>query len=387
MRLAARRGSGIERLRTAATRVQSRAMDANLERFVRDSLAARVPRERIHAELVRGGWPADEIEAALGAWLDSELPVPVPRRRMAVSAREAFVYLVLFATLYVVAYNVGAILFAAIERWMPDLARGRNWDPWRGAVRWGAASLLIAFPVFLYASRIIARSLAREPEKRNSGVRRWLTYLTLFIAALVLIGDLVVVVSSMLSGELAVRFLLKAAVVFGIAGVVFGHYLGGLRRDEDEPSKRGGGAWFGRVGAVGVVAALAVALFIGGSPQRARTRDLDQGRLRDLQAIVQHLSAYRTTQGALPQTLEESLKVPYAPSGMSLRDPQTLEPYGYEVLDTVTVRLEATFVSADSVGPHGEAPSPFWSHPKGTHSYRFSVKPGFNSVPLDRYGH
>ncbi len=370
-------------LRAPLAPVHSRRVNPDLERFVRDALAARVPRERIRAELARGGWPADEVEAALGAWLESELAIPVPRRRMGLSAREAFVYLVLFATLYVVSYNVGAILFAAIERWLPDAARERNWEPWRSTLRWGAASLLIAFPVFLFASRVIARSLARDPEKRNSGVRRWLTYLTLFIAALVLIGDLVVVVSSMLSGELATRFVLKAAVVFAIAGVVFGHYLGGLRRDEDEPSKRAGGGWFGRFGAVGTLAALAVALLLAGSPQRARTRELDQQRLRDLQGIVRHLDRYRTAQGKLPATLEESLKVPYSPGGLSLADPQTHEPYGYQMVDSITVRLEATFVSRDSVGPNDELASPFWSHPKGRHGYRFNVTSGYDNIPLD----
>lgn len=357
-------------------------MNLDLEKYVRAALAARIPRERIRAELGRGGWPADEIDAALAAWLDSDTGVPVPRRRVAVSAREAFVYLVLFATLYVVAYNAGAILFAAIERWLPDAINGRAWEPWRGVLRWGAASLLIAFPVFLFASRLIARSLAREPEKRNSGVRRWLTYLTLFVAALVLIGDLVVVVSSLLSGELATRFLLKAGVVFAIAGVVFGHYLGGLRRDEDEPARGAGVAWFGRAGAVGVVLTLAVALFVGGSPQHARTRGLDQQRLRDLDALAQHLRAYRLQQGDLPATLDQAMQVPYAPPRQSIRDPESALPYTYEVIDSVTVRLGAMFSSRDSVGPYGEAVLPFWAHPRGAHAYRFSMKLGSLDSPL-----
>lgn len=360
-------------------------MNPDLERFVRDALAVAVPRERIRAELIRGGWPADEIDAALGAWIESDLALPVPRRRMVLSAREAFVYLVLFATLYAVAFNVGAILFASIERWLPDAARGRSWEPWRNTLRWGAAALLIAFPVFLFASRIIARSLAREPEKRNSGVRRWLTYLTLFIAALVLIGDLVVVVSSMLSGELATRFLLKAAVVFVIAGVVFGHYLGGLRRDEDEPSGRAGTAWFGRAGAVGVLLTLLVALFAAGSPQRARTRELDQRRLRDLETIAQHLRSYYQQQGALPLTLDDALQVPYAQPGMSIRDPETSAPYTYVVLDSITLQLGGVFASRDSVGPYGDAATPFWSHPPGRHEFRFSVKSGHSNMPLDAY--
>ncbi|MEO5989236.1 MAG: DUF5671 domain-containing protein [Candidatus Eisenbacteria bacterium] len=360
-------------------------MNSDLERFVRDALAVGVPRERIRAELARGGWPADEIDAALGAWLESDLSVPVPKRRMVLSAREAFVYLVLFATLYVVAFNVGAILFASIERWLPDAARGKSWEPWRNTLRWGAASLLIAFPVFLFASRIIARSLARQPEKRNSGVRRWLTYLTLFIAALVLIGDLVVVVSSMLSGELATRFLLKAAVVFMVAGAVFGHYLGGLRRDEDEPSGRTGSAWFGRAGAMGVVLTLLLALLVAGSPQRARTRELDQRRLRDLETIAQHLRSYHAQEDRLPYTLIEATKVPYAPPGLGIKDPVTFEPYGYQILDSVTVRLEAQFASRDSVGPYGETPALFWSHPKGRYGFRFSVKSGRPNEPLDAY--
>ncbi len=372
-------------LRAPLAPVHSRRVNPDLERFVRDALAARVPRERIRAELARGGWPADEVDAALSAWLESELAIPVPRRRMVVSAREAFVYLVLFATLYLVAYHVGAILFASIERWLPDAARERNWEPWRSTLRWGAASLLIAFPVFLFASRVIARSLARDPEKRNSGVRRWLTYLTLFIAALVLIGDLVWVVSSMLSGELATRFLLKAAVVFVVAGVVFGHYLGGLRRDEDQPSARAGTAWFGRAGAGGVLRTLLVALFAAGSPQRARTRELDQRRLRDFEGIVQHLRSYHAQEGMLPSTLIEAIKVPYAPPGLGINDPVSFEPYGYQVLDSVTVRLATQFASRDSVGPYGEMPALFWSHPKGRYAFRFSVKSGRSNQPLDAY--
>lgn len=139
---------------------------------------------------------------------------------------------------------------------------------------------------------------------------------------------------------------------------------------------------------MGTLAALAVALLLAGSPQRARTRELDQQRLRDLQGIVGHLDRYRTAQGELPSTLEELHKVPYASGALSLRDPQTQEPYGYQVLDSITVRLEATFVSRDSVGPNDELASPFWSHPKGRHGYRFNVTLGYEKIPLDiTYSH
>ena len=74
--------------------------------------------------------------------------------------------------------------------------------------------------------------MARHPIKRLSPVRRWLTYLTLFVAAAVLIGDMTTLVFNVLGGELTTRFLLKVVVVALIAGSAFAWYLHDLRREE-----------------------------------------------------------------------------------------------------------------------------------------------------------
>ena len=74
-----------------------------------------------------------------------------------------------------------------------------------------------------------------RPTKRASKIRRRLTYVTLFIASCVLIGDFTYVVYSFLGGELTVRFVLKALVVAVIAGTAFGYYLWDLRANEREP--------------------------------------------------------------------------------------------------------------------------------------------------------
>ncbi len=88
--------------------------------------------------------------------------------------------------------------------------------------------------MFLYVARYLGRELARNPIKRLSAVRRWLTYLTLFLAATVLIGDMIALVYNLLGGEIAVRFLLKVLVAAVIAGAIFGYYLWDIRRDEVE---------------------------------------------------------------------------------------------------------------------------------------------------------
>lgn len=104
----------------------------------------------------------------------------------------------------------------------------------RQAIRWSVASLIIAFPIFLYVSRLLSRAVRRDPSKRASKVRKWLTYMTLFIAAGVIIGDLIALVYNFLAGELTLRFLLKVLTVGTIAGTIFGYYLWDLRQEELE---------------------------------------------------------------------------------------------------------------------------------------------------------
>jgi hypothetical protein len=83
-------------------------------------------------------------------------------------------------------------------------------------------------------SWFINRGLVRNPAKRLSAIRRWLTYLTLFLAVTILAGDLIALIYNLLGGELTIRFLLKVSTVAVIAGGVLGYYLADLRREERE---------------------------------------------------------------------------------------------------------------------------------------------------------
>src|SRR5206468_126917 len=126
------------------------------------------------------------------------------------------------------------LIFDFINRAFPDPAVREFGSRVEDSIRWSVSSLIIAFPAFLLVSRYIARELVRNPVKRLSTIRRWLTYLTLFIAAGFLIGDLITLVYNLLGGELTVRFTLKVITVAAIAGTVFGYYLWDLRREERE---------------------------------------------------------------------------------------------------------------------------------------------------------
>ena len=202
-----------------------------LELFVRESLLRGQSREAILQALAAAGWSQEQTRGVLDAYADVPFPVPVPRPRASLSAREAFEYLVLFATLYFSAWHLGSLLFDLINHAFPDPAMNTRWS-FHDSMRFSTASVLIAFPVFAWMAGRVSRAVAREPIMRLSPVRRWLTYLTLFVSACVLVGDMTALVYNVLGGETSTRFVLKVLVVAVIAGTIFGYYLWDLRREE-----------------------------------------------------------------------------------------------------------------------------------------------------------
>lgn len=209
------------------------ATSEDLTDFVKTALASGLPRTEIDATLQKAGWTRAQVREALASFAEIEFPVPVPRPRPYLDARDAFIYLVLFSTLYMTAYHLGALLFAIIHASFPDPAEPYELRTYRrSSMRWSMASLIVAFPIFLYMSRLVGRDIAADPNKRRSQVRRWLIYMTLFVAAGVIIGDVVTLIYNLLGGEITIRFTLKVLVVAGIAGSVFWYYLADIRREE-----------------------------------------------------------------------------------------------------------------------------------------------------------
>jgi hypothetical protein len=212
------------------------AIPEELQTFVKEGLTRGLERPAIHAALRQAGWDEEQIASALAGYSDVAFPIPVPRPQPYLSAREAFLYLVLFSTLYVSAINLGTLCFQLINLAMPNSSGGYvpGAESIRSTIRWAVASLIVAFPVYLYVSALTSREVQQDPAKRASKVRRWLTYLTLFIASGVIIGDLIVLLNDLLGGELTVRFLLKTLTVALIAGMTFLYYLRDLRATERE---------------------------------------------------------------------------------------------------------------------------------------------------------
>lgn len=210
-------------------------MNNELLDFTRRALQQGASRPQITSVLKQAGWVDADVNAALNSFADVTFVVPVPRPRPYLSAREVFVYLVMFTSLYVSAWHLGSLLFDFINRALPDSLdnnyyRSMFYDGIRGSI----AALVISFPLFLICFRSTTRAIEKDPTRRNSWPRKWLTYLTMFVAVTSLAADLGTLVYNVLGGELSLRFLLKVIVVGVIAGGTFCYFLRDMRQDEKE---------------------------------------------------------------------------------------------------------------------------------------------------------
>jgi hypothetical protein len=206
--------------------------DTRLVSFVESALRAGATRATVEKALRDAGWSNEQVTDALEHFSEVEFVVPVPRPKAQLSARDAFLYTVMFATLYVSAYNLGNLLFQLVNLAIPDPLEADLGSYIAGHIRWAAASIIVAFPIFLLVARRIAREVLAEPSRRASGIRKWLTYLTLAATALIIVGDVIVLVFNLLGGELTLRFALKVLVVGGLAGAIFGYYSWSMKADD-----------------------------------------------------------------------------------------------------------------------------------------------------------
>jgi hypothetical protein len=203
-----------------------------LAHFVREALALGRTRPEINDALGTAGWSEKERADALSAYADTDFVPPVPRPRPYVSAKDVFLYGLLFVALGVTAVSLNNLIFALVNIWLPESGnyQSRAWQ--EDSIRIAVSTLIFSFPLFLWLNHITAKAIGKDAGKRRSAIRKILTYLTLFITALIVLTDLVTLVYYVLSGDTTLRFVLKVLSVGVISGAIFLYYLRDASADE-----------------------------------------------------------------------------------------------------------------------------------------------------------
>ncbi len=207
-------------------------MNNELIQFTQQALAQGATRSEIRKALQKAGWETVDINAALAAFADVPFIVPIPQPKPYVSAAETFMTLLMFTALYIATFSLGAMLFEFIDRLLPDPALANNGQHFNEFLRYNISSILVSFPLFLYTFHATQKSIQKNPQRRNSRPRQWLTYLTLFVTAFVLICTFTSLIYSFLGGAVTLRFLLKLGTITLLAGGIFIYFLTDIRNEE-----------------------------------------------------------------------------------------------------------------------------------------------------------
>src|SRR5471032_89954 len=332
--------------------------------------------EFLAALLLRRGWPADDVYAALGQYWENATGLVIPERSAAgESAKDAFLYLLSFSTLAAWTGAFGSMLFQFIDYSVPDAVSPHTVYSLRSTVTWQMASIAVAFPIYLLVMKLIFGEAANHPERLQSGARKWLTYIALLGTAGAVICDLIWFLDYFLTGELTLRFVLKAATVMLICGSIFAYYLGSLRwnRSTDVSREKRRNLAFGAAATAVVIVAFCVGLGVAGTPSVQRRIEGDRKREQDLRNIAiavnlwrdqpSHDQPQRTNSDAgIPATLAE---MSTRPRGLRMADPETNAAYEYHPKSVTAYELCANFVAEETGDRFGNPNPNFWNHGKG----------------------
>jgi hypothetical protein len=328
--------------------------------------------ESVIAILRNAGWPERDAVAALASYYETLTGLAPPSRARSIGGpREAFLHLLAFITLSISCMAAGSLWFTLIDLWFPDPAAPRFGDP-LGGMAWNLAGLLVAFPVFLLVVRTVWRELVSRPEQADSGVRRWLTYVAMLVAAASVIGDLIVFVEHLLRGEMSAPFAAKAAVVLVLAGGVFFFLLRSMQSGGEggEARLRRFGNFCAATASGFVVLTLALSFGMYGSPSQRRLTAFDDRRSEDLERIAGVLRArWIASKGQATPSLPTSIQELPESSTLRLLDPISGQAYGYTSLGGARYRLCANFQTDTTRLPVAQPSSVFRIHPAGRHCF------------------
>lgn len=258
--------------------------------------------------------------------------------------KDFFLHLGIIATLYVSIVALISFLFEVINLALPDVNdfyySGQN-----SGLAWSMSVFIIVYPVFVYLLFKVNKYFTQFPEKAGLTIRKFFTYLTIFLTSLTGIIDLIVLLNAFLQGEqLTLRFILKVLVVIIVAFAVFWASLkdlkGGFLSNLTTLKKT-------ILGSSLIIVLLIITGFAFiGSPQKAREVNEDRIRVDNLRYIQDEVVRYWDLKKTLPQNLNE-LNDPLNYVVIPV-DPETQKEYEYKILTPTSFEICAEFKTADS---------------------------------------
>lgn len=295
--------------------------------------------------------------------------------------KEAFLQVLSMTTLYLSVVNVLQIIWQALNKWLPDaLEMQYGYSSFsNGVIQFAIASFIVGFPIFLLTTISLKKMYAMSRESASSKLRKYLTYITLFVGSLILIGDVIAIVTTYLQGELTVRFLLKALSILLVVGGAWLYYYIEIRKVENGKDLVVNKPLIAVV-SVSAFAILVLGFLVNGSPAKVRAQRFDQMRVTDLQQLQYSVTYYFQAKQMLPNTINDL--------NSTMVDPETKLPvYEYRKIDAKKFELcgkfstdtsaDATEKSVIPVGNGEGVKGSNWDHSKGRVCFEREIDPDY----------
>ncbi|MFA6273618.1 MAG: DUF5671 domain-containing protein [Candidatus Paceibacterota bacterium] len=250
------------------------------------------------------------------------------------SAGYAFLSLGVLISLIVSVTSFFNLAFEILNKKFPDVLNATYQYGYSSfqfeSARTFLAMLIIMFPTFLILVYFWKRKEKKGLCEYDEVVRKWLSYIIIFLSVLIVIIDLIVLVRYFVSGEITVRFILKVLITISGAKMILNYFI---------PEVWNVVFWkinwrkifkiSSRYFSMALVLALIIWSFVViGSPFKQRQLQLDEKRVQDLSNIQWQVISYWQQKEKLPETIND-LKNPL--SGYSLPiDPEFEKGKTYE---------------------------------------------------------
>ncbi len=290
------------------------------------------------------------------------------------NSRDFFLYLLMLITLVMATTSLLNTVFEFVNRLIPDAIHG-NTGVSLSTIRDSLSVLIVSFPIFMGLAWFLRKDVVANPEKKELGVRKFALYFTIFVSAIVLMIDVIVLFNNFFDGELTANIFTKIAMVLVVMGGVMAYFFREVKREiTSRPSRVL--AW--SVSAA-VLAVVVLSFVIFGSPFKQRQLRIDTERIGSLSWIQQEVINYWTNSKKLPTELAQlenditGFRVP--------RDNVTNLPFEYRKIDEKSFELCGVFdlpsegldvysVPYYAVYPQGEN---YWKHEAGRQCFTRKV--------------
>jgi hypothetical protein len=293
-----------------------------------------------------------------------------------------------FVALYASLGALLTLLFTVINAAYPPTYPSYNF--FGSSISFEVSMLIVFFPIFLVLSWVLQKRYAADPSRKESSVRKFLIYFTLFIAGLSLAGDLVVVIYSFLNGEdFTTAFVLKALSILVVSGGVFFYYLQDVRNKLTSGTRTA----LRVLSLMLILGAIIWGFSVLGSPRTQRNQRMDAEKLMNLQTIQSEVINNYQSKGVLTPdlaSLKDSVSYFTLPT-----DPDTGKDYEYKVTGPLSFELCATFKASQPEKTANSYAYPYggtdknsnWNYQSGHYCFERQIDPQLYPVyngPLSR---